>query len=362
MTHPIYERITRPTLVIRKSQALKNIAKVLDKTASRNILCRPHFKTHQSVEVGSWYREAGIKAITVSSVEMAEKFARDSWTDIIIAFPYNPREAAAIDALARKVQLGILLESTESAAHLAGHTSAKINAWIKIDTGYHRTGILWDNFEMIAAVANALKSASHLTLTGLLAHAGHTYNVKHPGQVDEIHQSALQRLENIKSHLSKEGYAPLKISLGDTPTASLVEDLGGLDEFRPGNFIFYDLMQEAIGACSEADISLAVACPIVAKHRERLEVVIYGGAVHLSKDFLSDGRSKSFGRIAFPSGDGWTPSLENTALVRLSQEHGIIKTSNALFAEFSIGDLIVVLPVHSCLAANLLDGYMSIID
>lgn len=360
MEHPVYSSITRPTLVIQKSRALKNIAKVLDKTSSRNILCRPHFKTHQSVEVGNWYRAAGIKAITVSSLEMAEKFARDGWRDIIIAFPYNPREAAAIDALARKVQLGILVESTESVLHLSQHINTPINVWIKIDTGYHRTGILWDNFEATTAVANALKNASHLTLTGLLAHAGHTYSVDSPSEVNVIHQTSLERLGRIKHLLINEGFTSLKVSLGDTPTASLVEDLGVFDEFRPGNFIFYDLMQEAIGACSEQDISLGVACPIVAKHPERLEVVIYGGAVHLSKDILANGKS-SFGRITFPSNDGWTQSLQDTKLTRLSQEHGIIKTSSVLFPQFSIGDLVVVLPVHSCLAANLLGEHIKII-
>ncbi len=362
MEHPVYNSITRPTLVIRKSQALQNIAKVLDKTTSRGILCRPHFKTHQSVEVGNWYRSAGITAITVSSLEMAEKFARDGWRDIIIAFPYNPREAAAIDALARKVQLGILVESTESALHLSQHTTSPINVWIKIDTGYHRTGIFWDNFEAITAVANVLNDSPHLGLTGLLAHAGHTYSVDSPSEVSEIHQASLARLEKINEILSNEGYTSLKISLGDTPTASLVEDLGVFDEFRPGNYIFYDLMQEAIGSCSEQEISLGIACPIVAKHPERREVVIYGGAVHLSKDFLPDGQSSSFGRIAFPSSDGWTQSLQHTKLMRLSQEHGIIKTSSTLFPQFSIGGLVLVLPVHSCLAANLLGGHIKIID
>lgn len=362
MEHPVYESIARPTLVIRKSQAMKNLAKVLGKTMSRNILCRPHFKTHQSVTVGNWYREAGIKAITVSSVEMAEKFAHDGWRDIIIAFPYNPREVAAIDALARKVQLGILVESTESVVHLSKHITARVNVWIKIDTGYHRTGILWENIESVIAVAKALKSVPNLALAGLLAHAGHTYGVNNAILVNKIHQTSLERLENIKNKLGNEGYTSLKISLGDTPTASLVENLGAIDEFRPGNFIFYDLMQQANGACQEKDISVAVACPIVAKHPERLEVVLYGGAVHLSKDFLASGKSKSFGRVAFPTGDGWTQSLENTKLARLSQEHGIIKTSSTLFKQFSIGDLIMVLPVHSCLAANLLGKHTRIID
>lgn len=32
---------------------------------------RPHFKTHQSLEIGSGFKETGIKKITVSSFTMA---------------------------------------------------------------------------------------------------------------------------------------------------------------------------------------------------------------------------------------------------------------------------------------------------
>ena len=34
---------------------------------------------------------------------------------------------------------------------------------------------------------------------------------------------------------------------------------------------------------------MVIACPVVALHPERKEVIIYGGAVHLSKDNYTDG-------------------------------------------------------------------------
>jgi len=47
-----------------------------------------------------------------------------------------------------------------------------------------------------------------------------------------------------------------------------------------------------------------VSCPIFAKYPERNKLVIYGGGVHLSKDFiiLDDG-SKSFGQITLHQDD-----------------------------------------------------------
>nr|NHJ86257.1 alanine racemase [Asgard group archaeon] len=38
----------------------------------------------------------------------------------------------------------------------------------------------------------------------------------------------------------------------------------------------------------------------------------------------------------------------------LSQEHGIVHCPRNYFADIKIGDLLYVLPVHSCLTANLM--------
>ena len=93
-----------------------------------------------------------------------------------------------------------------------------------------------------------------------------------------------------------------------------------VDEIRPGNFVFYDVMQLQIGACTEEEIGVAVACPIVAKHPERNQLVIYGGAVHHSKEFIEIDGVQLFGYIAPLTGDGWGPRLQHAYVAGLSQE------------------------------------------
>ncbi|PKP10843.1 MAG: alanine racemase, partial [Bacteroidetes bacterium HGW-Bacteroidetes-4] len=39
---------------------------------------------------------------------------------------------------------------------------------------------------------------------------------------------------------------------------------------------------------------------------------------------------------------------------KISQEHGIVNVPAHLMHEFKVGDLIYIVPVHSCLTANLL--------
>ena len=56
----------------------------------------------------------------------------------------------------------------------------------------------------------------------------------------------------------------------------------------------------------------------------------------------------------------WNIPEENSLVISLSQEHGIIKASSTLFEKTQIGDLLYILPIHSCMAANLMDHYLSL--
>ncbi|MFV0375749.1 MAG: hypothetical protein ACK5JD_00445 [Mangrovibacterium sp.] len=63
--------IIRPTLLLDKAVCLRNIARMAERAKAKNLKFRPHFKTHQSAVIGTWYRQFGVSSITVSSVQMA---------------------------------------------------------------------------------------------------------------------------------------------------------------------------------------------------------------------------------------------------------------------------------------------------
>ena len=106
--------ITSPTLILIKERALKNIAKMAEKARKSGVHFRPHFKTHQSAEIGEWFRDIGVQAITVSSLNMAAYFSQNGWKDITVALPVNIREIEKINQLANQIKLNLLVESQES--------------------------------------------------------------------------------------------------------------------------------------------------------------------------------------------------------------------------------------------------------
>ncbi len=352
--------ITKPTLLLDKQKTICNIESMLTKAKKNGVRFRPHFKTHQSAEIGEWFREKGVNEITVSSIDMAQYFADHGWQDITIAFPINLRQLSEINQLAAKINLNLLVASVEAAERLVSDITSPVKVWLKIDVGYHRAGLDWQDYEGITAVARTIAQAPTLELAGLLTHAGQSYNADNREEVLEVYNTTLQRLQAGQMTLQDRGMATA-ISIGDTPTCSLIDSFAGVDEIRPGNFVFYDLMQAQIGACTLNDISVAVACPVVAKHPKRGQIIVYGGAIHFSKEQLrrSDG-TPYFGRLARMTHDGWVALSDSSHITALSQEHGIVQVEPYLLNRVQIGDYLIVLPVHSCLTANLLKRYLTL--
>ncbi len=352
--------ITRPTFIINEKTCRNNIRQMAQKAKMNNLVFRPHFKTHQSAEIGSWFREEGVKKITVSSVQMADYFAEAGWEDILIAFPVNILEIEKINQLALKIKLSLLIESKDSAEFLKNNLNYETVIYIKIDTGYHRTGIASNNFKKINKILEIVRNSKNLKFTGFLTHAGHTYNCKSKEEIIKIHSDSMNQLKVIKDNFINN-FREAIISIGDTPSCSIANDFQGVNEIRPGNFVFYDVMQYFLGSCGTQDIAVALACPVVARHKERNEIVIYGGAVHLSNEFvLNKKMEKVFGLIVKLNQNGWSEPLTECYVSDLSQEHGIIHLPSNQFEKFEIGDVIGILPIHSCLTANLADAYITL--
>lgn len=355
------EAIQTPKLLLDPTRTLRNIHNLVHKTQLQGVTFRPHFKTHQSHEVGRWFREAGVDRITVSSVGMAQYFAADEWEDITIAFPVNIRQVVAIQELASRIRLGLLVLDPVTITALGQSLTHPVTLWIKVDIGTHRTGLDPAATSIIDRCLEAIEKFPLLQFGGFMAHAGHTYRSRSKEEVQKIYDSSLRILMELKQRYIS-AWPQLRISLGDTPGASMVDHFGSVDELRPGNFVLYDLMQQQIGACVANDIAVAMACPVVAVHPERLQWIIYGGAIHFSKDAIKmDDGHMCFGRMVEPNEDSW--SVENTNrlpfITSLSQEHGVVQCTPETFGLCKPGDLSLWLPVHSCLTADAMGGYVT---
>jgi D-serine deaminase-like pyridoxal phosphate-dependent protein len=348
--------IIKPTFLVDEKKCRANIQKIADKAKRNNVEFRAHFKTHQSLTIGRWFKDAGVNKITVSSLDMAKYFASE-WNDITVAFPVNFLEIDTINELASKIQLNVVIVNLEAVDFLLANLTHSIGFFIKIDVGYKRTGVQPDNFELIDAILAKTKESEKLNFLGFLGHAGHSYKSSSYEEIEATHKESIAIILPFKEKY-KADYPNLIISVGDTPTCSVVEDFSMVDEIRPGNFVFYDIQQASIGSNTNEEIAIAMACPIVAIHAEKNVMIMHGGGVHFAKDaFVDEKLGTIYGRVVKQTLEGWGEIIDGIYIKSLSQEHGVVHVSDELLSDYKVGDILYILPVHSCLTANCFKTY-----
>ncbi len=355
-----YSQLKKPALLFDEDRCRKNIRAMVDKAARHRVELNPHFKTHQSRIIGSWFREEGIGKITVSSLRMARYFYQDGWEDITIAFPVNIRQSDQLDDLAANINLTLFVNNLVAAQQLDQHLSNPVHVYTEIDTGYQRTGIPHKKLDAIERLLDHFEHSEWLEFKGFYTHAGQTYDATDNEQIAEIHSLTLHRLNRLKKRLSGK-YPDIRISIGDTPSCSISQNFAGVHSIHPGNFVFYDLNQFRISSCSIDQIAVALACPVVSRRPERRELILHGGAVHLSKQFeLTKDQQPYYGLPVTLETSGWSGPWSNSHLRSLSQEHGILKCNKEQFNAYEVGDLVGILPIHACLTCNLMGHYVSL--
>lgn len=350
-------QISSPTLLIDEHLTRANIKRMADKAAKHGKKLVPHWKTAQSHEIGRWAMEYGIKEVTASSIKLAEYLFGQGWENIHIAFPFNVRETERLNRLAADQSLSVQLVNPNTAKFLAEQLTQKVGFFIEIDAGYGRTGVHISDFETIDEILKISRTSPNLHFKGFYLHPGHTYY-----GIDKvkIHEESRQALHLLKEKY-RSSYPDLVTRLGDTPGCAVMDEFGDVDELGPGNFVFFDLMQVELGSCKKEDVAVCLAVPVVDINRERKEILIHGGGVHLAKDVLTypDG-SKNFGEVVMLDENGWTIPSHFSYLKSISQEHGVIKASDELLSQVQVGDLLGILPVHSCMTADCMGEYLSL--
>ncbi len=349
--------ISEPTLLLDEKKCRNNISRVYSKVTRLGIQFRPHFKTHQSKEISRWFQEFGVNKITVSSVKMAKYFAQINWQDILIAFPLNLRELPEILLLSQHIKLKFTISDLNVIEFLSNVLTFPIDIYLEIDVDYGRSGFPVEDFDKIKKALSIIDKSKYMNLIGLLSHNGKVYSCNSREEVTAQHQIFMEKLLDLKNRVLSLGF-DVVLSIGDTPSVSICEDFTGIDELRPGNFVFYDVQQVYIGSCDFDDIAVCLAVPIVAINHERNEIVCYGGASHLSSEHLIIDGVNIYGLVVELDPNSWSAPLEDTFVRFISQEHSVIKTTKNEINRFKVGDLIGILPIHSCFTADAMKRYL----
>jgi D-serine deaminase-like pyridoxal phosphate-dependent protein len=324
-----------PYIYINYRKMLENIKNMADLASEADVDIRPHCKSHKTVEIAKQQIRFGASGITASTLKEVEMLIKGGIESITLAYPLiGDEKISNYLKLGKNIDLRSIVLDFEHAKYLNKYFSRTnpLIAYLKVDCGLKRLGIqpedIEDTIEQIADLENIM-------IIGLLTHGGQSYSGLIPKEVVANVEAAAVLSHKLPSLLA---------SVGSTPTAKELLKVPGIDEIRPGNYVFYDNTMINLGVCKEADCSLFIKSTILAIYRDYL--VIDAGSKSLSSDSGVHGNTllKGFGLI-----------VEDKSLVitRLSEEHGIVTGTG--IKDFKVGDQLTIIPNHACAVVNLFD-------
>ncbi len=335
-----------PSLLLDIDRVRKNAARISDIATRNGARLRPHIKTHKCIEVAKIQTAGHNGAITVSTLAEARAFSENGFNDITYAVPIEPGKfAEAVEFVRNGVKLHLLTDNVDTAKLLdeaAGRASVIFDVFLKIDCGTHRVGVEPHTTEAID-IPRQLSDAKHLNFAGILTHAGHSYDVKTIDEIKAVARHERDVMVELATRLRDISIDVLTVSIGSTPTINHIDHLDGIDEVRPGNYIFFDNYQATLGSCGFDDTALTVLAAVV--HRSANKLVIDAGGIAMSKDRGPTHLDETcgYGRVLDLDGNDTSMRLSS-----LSQEHGVIDN---VTGNYKVGDRLRILANHSCMTA-----------
>lgn len=351
-----------PALLLDRRRLTANLARMHDKAQAHGVTLRPHMKTAKSADIAYLATAGQAGGITVSTLKEAAYFIANGFTDITYAVGISLSKLDRVTKLQQDgARIAVLTDNADVARGIAARveaTNACFDVLIEVDTGDHRAGVAPDSAALME-IAAILDGVAGLEVRGVLTHAGHSYTCGSAAEIEVVAEAERAGAVMAAKRLRAAGMACPVVSVGSTPTAIHARDLSGVSEIRPGVYMFNDVFQASIGACTIADVAVSVLTTVTGHHPARGEILIDAGGLALSKDRSTAAGPRDVGYgLAVGPGDVELPELH---VVRVSQEHGVIAAAPGAgavpFAALPPGTRVRILPNHACMTAAAYDCY-----
>lgn len=338
----LWTELDTPALRIDLPKMERNLEEMAARARERGVHMRPHTKTHKMPEIGRRQMDLGALGLTVAKLGEAEVMARAELRDLFVCYPLvGDHKLRRLRDLAREANLMTIVESEQGARGLSNAMKGEakpLDVLIDLEVGYGRVGVLEERAGDLARLVDTLPG---LRLRGVCIHEGNVYVEPDPECRAQLARGQVERMLAIARDLASCGHNMEIVSCGSTPGARFTLEVDGITEIRPGNYVFYDTMQVALGTTDLEHCALSVITTVVS-HQEPGKAVIDAGAKALALD-------KGFGIAA--EGHGIVRDHPGITVERLSEEHGWLTLGEG--ETVGIGDRLDVIPNHACVVTNL---------
>jgi D-serine deaminase-like pyridoxal phosphate-dependent protein len=343
-----------PSVLIENSRVDANLARMQTTATARGLRLRPHAKTHKSIVMARRQLDAGAVGICCAKLGEAEVFAEAGIDDIRLPYPLNPVNANRVLALMDRTRISFIVDHEQVARGWSDAMNAagrEVEVLVKVDVGFHRCGIDPEASGAADFVARIARLPG-LKFRGLLSHAGHGYGAQSDNDAEAIAAKEAQILTRLAGQVRTLGVAVDEISVGATPTVRFSVNQPDVTEIRPGNYIYFDRTQVALNAARWEECALTVLARVVTRPAED-RIIIDSGSKTLTND-LARGWTETPGYGAIMTSLDATQPDAALNIERLSEEHATVRVKGT--TALQPGDLLRVVPNHSCVVSNLVDA------
>jgi D-serine deaminase-like pyridoxal phosphate-dependent protein len=327
----LVERVDTPAPIVLVDIMQGNIDRMQGFAAQHNLDVRPHVKTHKCVEIGRRQVEAGAVGITAGNVGEAEVFAAAGFDNIFLAYPIWPAgtKGTRIRRLAETIRLRVGVDNVaavEALADAMGDEPDRLQVVVEVDCGARRSGAPPEVAGDLALVARN----RGLVPVGVFTYPGHGGSSRDARKCAAEDQQAA--LTTAVRSLADVGVTAEVISAGSTPTVEFSTS-SLITEIRPGEYVFCDLDNTRLGACSEDQIALFVAATVVSDW--------------VPDQVILDVGTKALGREGTPERGYGGVAGTKAVLAKLNEYHGFLALPAGELRP-SVGTVVPVLPNHVC--------------
>ncbi len=331
------EDLDTPALIVDLDIMERNLRRVADYCAAHNLRLRPHTKTHKSISLARRQLGLGAAGLTVAKVSESEVMLGAEPRDLLIAFPVigetKLRRLAAVASITRVTVSLDSLFAAEQLSRAAAAAKVRIGVLVEVDVGLGRVGVLPNE---AVALAQAISALPNLEWRGIAFYPGHIKD-----QNAEKLAALSDLVAGLCDALTQAGLPPEIVSGGSTPALYHSHEISGVNEIRPGTYIFNDLNTVASGACALDECAASILVTVVS-HTRPERMIVDGGSKTFSSDRLSSGGP----------GHGRVMEAPGAAFHKMNEEHGFIDIADAE-RKFETGEKVRIIPNHICVAVNL---------
>ncbi|MFN0100799.1 MAG: alanine racemase [Bryobacteraceae bacterium] len=322
-----------PALVVDLNIMERNLSRMADYAREHSLRLRPHTKTHKIPGLGARQLAHGAAGLTVAKVSEAEVMLGSGVEDLLIAYPiFGPEKMRRLVEVAKRTRITVSVDSMEAArpiSEAAVSAGISIDVLAEVDAGLHRVGV---QPELFVGLLKELALLKGIAIRGMAFYPGHIKN--HDA-------AALASLSSLIQSLTVEaaaaGFEMPIVSGGSTPTMWHSHEVAGMNEIRPGTYIFNDRNTIISGACTWDDCAATIIATVV--------------SISVPGQFVIDGGSKTFSSDkAAADGFGVFADAPDALLEKMNEEHGYVKQAGH---NRRVGERVRVLPNHICVAVNL---------